>query len=237
MNELFFKLIEKIASIIRKNSYTLDRKIPLSYLVKISLDKIKCLLRAVLHGYSIKRKIFIGKNVSLLSKNKLFIQSGTVIGDCVYIDALSHNGIQIGCNVSVGPYSRIEASGTISNIGAGIKIGNNTGIGSYCFIGGAGGVSIGSDVIMGQWVSFHPENHNHENIDIPIRLQGVIRKGITIEDDCWIGVKVTFLDGAHVGRGCVIAAGAIVKGFIPPFSVAAGIPARVIRSRKTSTLA
>lgn len=113
-------------------------------------------------------------------------------------------------------------------------IGDNTGIGSHSFIGGAGGVQIGSDVIMGQWVSFHPENHNHEDLVKPIRLQGVNRKGIFIEDDCWIGAKVTFLDGAHVGRGCVIAAGAVVRGHIPPYSIAGGVPARVIRSRKVS---
>lgn len=93
---------------------------------------------------------------------------------------------------------------------------------------------IGNDVIMGQWVSFHPENHNFESLDLPIRLQGVNRQGIVVEDDCWIGAKVTFLDGAHVGKGCVIAAGAVVRGVIPPYSVAAGIPAKVIKSRLKS---
>jgi len=73
-------------------------------------------------------------------------------------------------------------------------------------------------------------------IDIPIRLQGVTRQGIVIEDDCWIGAKVTFLDGAHVGRGCVIAAGAVVRGEIPAYSIAAGVPARVIKSRKESVI-
>jgi acetyltransferase-like isoleucine patch superfamily enzyme len=84
---------------------------------------------------------------------------------------------------------------------------------------------------MGQRVSFHSENHKFDRIDIPIRLQGVSRQGITIEDDCWVGANVTFLDGAHVGRGCVIGAGSVVKGTIPPYSVIAGAPAKVLRSR------
>jgi len=62
-------------------------------------------------------------------------------------------------------------------------------------------------------------------------MQGVNRKGIVIEDDCWVGGNATFLDGCHLGRGCVVAAGAVVRGEIPPYSVIAGVPARVIRSR------
>ena len=50
-------------------------------------------------------------------------------------------------------------------------------------------------------------------------------------NDCWIGVKVTFLDGANVGDGCIIAAGSIVRGDIPPFSIIAGVPAKVIKMR------
>ena len=55
--------------------------------------------------------------------------------------------------------------------------------------------------------------------------------GILVEDDCWVGANVVFLDGAHVGRGSVVAAGAVVRGKIPAYSVVAGVPARVLRSR------
>jgi acetyltransferase-like isoleucine patch superfamily enzyme len=231
MSDFIFRAIEATAKIIRGNDYRLDRKIPVKYLIHLAADKSISILRAMASGHSIRRRLFLGKNVTIHNKKMLFLGKGIVIGESSYIDALSQEGIHIGNNVSIGAHSRIEASGTISNIGIGIKIGNNTGIGAFCFIGGAGGVSIGSDVIMGQWVSFHPENHNIEDLDIPIRLQGVNRQGITVEDDCWIGAKATFLDGAHVGRGCVIAAGAVVRGVIPPYSIAGGVPAKVIRSR------
>jgi acetyltransferase-like isoleucine patch superfamily enzyme len=52
-----------------------------------------------------------------------------------------------------------------------------------------------------------------------------------VEDDCWIGSNVTFLDGVHVGRGCVIGAGAVVNGTIPDNSIAVGVPAKVVGTR------
>ncbi len=190
--------------------------------------------RSILRGFSWKKRIFIGRGVELRSRSLIQLGFGVTLGDGVLIDALSREGVVLGDNVNIGESTRIEASGSISDIGKGINFGNNSGIGAFSFVGGAGGVKIGNDVIMGQWVSFHPENHNFDRLDVPIRLQGISRRGIVIEDDCWIGAKVTFLDGAYVGHGCVIAAGALVRGYIPPFSVAAGVPARVIRSRKAS---
>ena len=59
----------------------------------------------------------------------------------------------------------------------------------------------------------------------------VKRKGIIIGKDCWIGAKVTILDGTVIGDGCIVAAGAVVRGYIPPYSIIGGIPAKVIKSR------
>jgi len=118
------------------------------------------------------------------------------------------------------------------NVGEGARIGNNSAVDAYSFVGAAGMIEIGENVIMGQHVSFHAENHNFERTDIPIKLQGTRRQGIVVEDDCWVGSNTTFLDGSHVGRGCVIAAGSVVRGEIPAYSIAAGVPARVLRSRQ-----
>lgn len=150
------------------------------------------------------------------------------------IDGLSRDGVSLGDHVNIGDYTHIETSGSITDIGHGIKIGNNSGIGIFSLIGVAGGVSIGNDVKMGKWVDIHPENHNYDSLDFSIRLQGINRKGIVVGDDCWIGAKVSLLDDAHVGKRCVIAAGAVVRIEIPPYSITAGVPARVIKSRKES---
>ena len=157
---------------------------------------------------------------------------GVTLGKGTIIDGLSLDGVKIGDGVSIGPYSIVRATGVLSDIGKGVEIGANSGFDAYTFIGASGGVKIGQNVIAGQHVSFHSENHKYANPDVPIRFQGTTRQGIVIEDDCWIGANVTILDGAHVARGVVIGAGAVVRGHIPPYSVAVGVPARVIASRK-----
>jgi len=234
IQRLFYSILNKTARQIKGDSYQLDSSIPIMAVTGIAFRRLVCLVRSAVRGFPLKKKIFIGNKVELRNRRLIKFGNGVTLGNAVLIDGLSREGVSLGDNVNIGDYTRIEASGTITDIGRGIKIGNNSAISAFSFIGGAGGVSIGNDVIMGQWVSFHPENHNYVSLDLPIRLQGVNRKGIVVGDDCWIGAKVTFLDGAHVGKGCVIAAGAVVRGEIPPYSIAAGVPARVIKSRKGS---
>jgi acetyltransferase-like isoleucine patch superfamily enzyme len=77
-----------------------------------------------------------------------------------------------------------------------------------------------------------PENHNIDRLDTPIRFQGRTSRGVVIGSDVWIGAGVKILDGAVIGDGCVIGANSVVLGEIPSFSVAVGVPARPIKSRK-----
>ncbi len=72
--------------------------------------------------------------------------------------------------------------------------------------------------------------YSFENNNLLIRLQGTTRQGIRIGKNCWIGAKVTILDGVSIGDHCVIAAGAVVTKNIPPHSVIGGVPARIIKS-------
>jgi acetyltransferase-like isoleucine patch superfamily enzyme len=67
-----------------------------------------------------------------------------------------------------------------------------------------------------------------------MKEQGVTQKGIVIEDDCWIAANSIILDGVTIGRGSVVAAGAVVSKSVPPYSVVAGVPARIIKSRNNS---
>ena len=112
-------------------------------------------------------------------------------------------------------------------------IGNNVGLGSHGHYGaGLGGLEIGDDTIIGNYVSFHPENHIFSELNMPIRQQGVYGKGIKIGKNCWIGAKATFLDGTVIGNGCVVAAGAVVKGNFPDNSIIGGVPAKIIKMRE-----
>lgn len=216
-------------------NYRLDDSIPTLSLVSIGWRRLIALIRCIVLGvkYSLNPRdlVFVGPNTRLRSKSLIHFGNGVTLGESVVIDGLSKNGIHIGHNVNIGPYTIIEATGVISNLGVGCSIGNNSGLGAFSFLGAAGGVCIGNDVIMGQRVSFHSENHNFDRLDLPIREQGINRQGIVIEDNCWIGANVVFLDGSHVGSGSVVAAGAVVRGVFPSNAIIAGVPAKLVRLR------
>lgn len=158
--------------------------------------------------------------------------NGVTIGNGCYVDALSVEGITLGNNVSMGPRTKIECTGSIRTLGKGLKVEDNVGLGSDNFYGCAGGISIGKDTIIGNFVSFHAENHRFSDRNIPIRLQGVTHEGIKIGQNCWIGAKVTILDGVIIEDGCIIAAGALVKaGVYKKEGIYGGVPAKLIKHR------
>ena len=174
---------------------------------------------------------FLHPSSVIKGRKKIHYGNNLSIDRRCYIDALSINGISLGFNVSIGKSTTIECSGSLQNIGMGLKVGNNVGLGTHGYFGCAGGVKIGNDTIFGNYVSIHSENHVFDNLDIPIRKQGVTHKGIEIGNNCWIGSKATFLDGSSIGNGCVVAAGALVRGTFPDNSVIGGIPAKFLKSR------
>ena len=158
------------------------------------------------------------------------------VGDFVRFSGLGASGLALGDRVSIGAHSQVIVSTSLAEPGQFIRLGHRVGIGEFAYLGGGGGLSIGDDCIIGQYFSCHPENHVHADYDTPIRLQGVTRQGISIGPNCWIGSKVTVLDGVRLGAGCVVAAGAVVTRSVPADSVVAGVPARVIRSRAPGPL-
>lgn len=92
-------------------------------------------------------------------------------------------------------------------------------------------IRIGNDVLIGPNVVLRSADHRFERIDVPIRNQGHVAGEIVIEDDVWIGANVVIVSGVRVGRGAVLAAGAIVTSDVAPRTVVGGVPARLIKSR------
>ena len=132
--------------------------------------------------------------------------------------------------------SKIMRCGADENIQKGAvfnplcELGDYSGIGENCILNGP--VTIGKNVIMGPECVFFTKNHMFSRTDIPIRLQGYTEtKPIIIEDDVWIGQRVIVLPGVHIGEGSIIGAGSVVTKDIPPFVVAAGNPARIVKHR------
>lgn len=167
--------------------------------------------------------------------NQYILGESVYIGDYVEINALSKSGIKIGNNVSIHKFSIINCTGVLRNLGEGLLIGDNVGISQNCFIQVRGKVSIGDYVLFGPGVTVISENHIFDNLDIPISMQGEVRKGVIIEDGVWIEARAVILDGVKIGRNSIIAAGSIVNRDIPAFAIAAGVPAKVIKYRKDIT--
>ena len=239
MNDKLYNLAEALLSRLKGRRFDLDRALPFSLLMAVVLRRSIWLLRGLLKGLVLQRRlifVFVADGVTLRGASLIRFGRGVTLERGVTMDGTMRNGIVLGDHVKIGPYSTLVGA-PISNLGEGIRIGANSAVDAYSFIGSSGAISVGENVIMGQHVCFHPENHNFDRTDIPIKNQGTTRIGITIEDDVWVGANVTFLDGAYVGRGSVLGAGSVVKGTIPPFSVAVGAPARVIRSRNPKELA
>lgn len=206
--------------------YELDPRIPNELLVNSLLDRLCMLLRGFL---KLRRRVFVGKRTIFLnSKNIQFGKNVTIENNCS-IDAFASNKIIFGNNVRIGSFSSISSTSHMSKYGIGLKMGNNSGIGRFAEFGASGGIEIGTDVIMGSYISFHSENHNFEDLTRPIREQGVTSKGIKLGNNIWVGAKVTFLDGCKIGNNSVIAAGAIVKGSFPDNVVIGGIPAKILK--------
>ena len=227
-------IIEKLLRISGKKNFTIDKRIGVGYILGLCWKYGLMMVRGRLISIGNKNicsDIFIGRHVKLIQKKHLFIGSKTKIHDNTKIDALSINGVSIGTCCVMGEGTIIECTGTLTSLGVGVNIGNNTTFGNDCFFGAAGGISIGDDVVAGQYIRFHSENHNYKDLDCLIRDQGVSHKGITVGNNCWIGSGVVFLDGASVGNGCVIAANAVITKSFPDNSIIGGVPAKILKYR------
>ena len=230
---MLLKIIENLIRKIKGSEFHVDRNLSSNSLIAYLLLNAAKSIRGVFVFRSFKTRILLGKGTSIISKNKIFItgKSFHIDKDC-HIDATSKNGITIGNRVSIQKRTVIECTGSIQKLGVGLVLEDNVGIGSNSFLGCSGGIKIGTDTIVGNFVSFHSENHNYNDLDLPIRLQGVNSKGITIGSNCWIGAKATILDGVDLGNGCIVAAGAVLKaGKYPPNGIYGGIPAKLIKRR------
>lgn len=218
-----------------KKNFNLSNDIGMAYLFEICRKYGFMLIRGKLCalGYSkISSSVFIGKNVKLLSKKHISLGVKVKLHDNVKIDALSTEGVILGDGVVLGRNTCIECTGSLEFIGKGVKIGNRTTFGNDCFFGAAGGIQVGNDVVAGQYIRFHSENHNYLNLNKLIREQGVSHKGIKIGNNCWIGAGVVFLDGAEIGDGCVVGANSVVTKKFTSNLVLAGNPAKIIYSRE-----
>ncbi len=227
-------LLEKIIGRLKSDpAYKLDERYLTRQLIYIVYYRFCQAIRGLLLKIKITSSgaVFCGRKVIIQHGYQFKAGKSLIVEDGVHINALSENGIVVGDQVTIAKYAVLSCTGVIANKGIGIRIGNNSAIGAQSFLGGQGGITIGNDVFMGPQVKIFSENHRYESPDVLIRKQGESRKGVVIEDNCWIGAGVTILDGVIISRGCIVAAGAVVTQSLPENSLAAGVPAKVIKQR------
>jgi len=162
-----------------------------------------------------------GKNNSIVLEADCHLDSG------VRLSTMSNNS-RIVLHQNVG----LDRGVDIRSLENGsVEIGKGTYIGPYVCMAGPGHIKIGKQCMIASHTGIYANNHNFDDLTCPIVLQGVTTEGIVIEDDCWLGTGVKVMDGVTIGRGSVIGAGAVVTKDIPPYSVAVGVPAKVISRR------
>jgi carbonic anhydrase/acetyltransferase-like protein (isoleucine patch superfamily) len=164
---------------------------------------------------------------------KIFFNQARIIR--LPFDIRNRKYIRIGENFTAGFGCRIEAFPLNENYDICIKIGKNVQINDYVHIGAVGSITIGDNVLMASKI--YISDHNHGSYDdlisdhpmsIPIDRKPIC-KPVVIEDNVWLGESVCVLPGVSIGKGSIIGALSVVSKDIPPFSIAVGIPAKVVK--------
>ena len=136
------------------------------------------------------------------------------------------DNLHIGPNVFIGKNARFELGKKCH-----LYIGEGTHIGRFCHLGGQGySIRIGKNVLMSERVYISTSRHKYEDVMQPIIKQGAVSKGtVRIEDDSWIGIGACILPNVIIGKESAVGANAVVVNDIPPYSVAVGNPAEVVK--------
>ena len=141
----------------------------------------------------------------------------------------------LGTRIAVGAHSVVDSFVKIKPAGGrgDVSIGEHCVINAGCVLYSGNGIRIGNHVAIAANTTLAPVNHAVADKTRLITEQGFApsKGGIVIEDDVWIGANCVLLDGAVLRRGCVVAAGSLVRGELRPHTVYAGTPLREIAAR------
>jgi acetyltransferase-like isoleucine patch superfamily enzyme len=167
---------------------------------------------------------------------KVFIKSS---GGCLGRHLTIYEQVRINSgnpkSIFIGDNVRFLRGVTISTYKSGkIFIGNNVHIGEYSIAASNKEITIKDDVIIGPHTVIVDLDHVYVKVEVPINKQGFRCEKIMIEEDVWIASHCTIVKGVTIGKGSVVGAGSVVNKDIPPYSMACGVPAKVIKKREKS---
>lgn len=136
-----------------------------------------------------------------------------------------HGRLQLGAWCWIGNDNKLRAHEGNLRLGPKVVMGRDNVINTYLDI------ELGQNALLGDWIYICDFDHLYADVTTPIKKQGLMMTPTRVGEDVWVGEKASILRGADIGSGSVIASQALVKGHIPPFSIAVGTPARVIANR------
>ncbi|MFF0342196.1 acyltransferase [Kribbella sp. NPDC004875] len=136
-----------------------------------------------------------------------------------------HGRIVLGKWVHLGDETRLRAHEGTLRIGDKVVFARDVTVNCYL------DVEIGASTLIADWTYICDFDHKTEDLDLPIKDQGLVKSPVRIGPDCWLATKVTVTRGADIGRGAVIGANSVARGNIPAYAVAAGVPAVVVADR------
>lgn len=188
-------------------------------------------LRALAYRLILKQQgiVAIEKGVRIRFADQVRLGRGVYLDEGVYLHACP-GGIEIGENTRVMHHAELHVYNFRSLPHAFIRIGRDSLIGEYNVLRGQGGITIGDRVYTSPLVQLAAVNHVFSDPSRPFVEQGITAEGIVVEDDVWIGAGAVITDGVRIGCGAVVAAGAVVTEDVPANTVAAGVPARVVKT-------
>ncbi len=179
----------------------------------------------------------VGKKVQITHGKHIRCGKNVKFEEFSEIHGLCSDGLDFGDYVTISRGVMIRPSSYYGgDYGMGLTIGEHSSIGPYGYVGCSGKITIGKNVMFGPKCSLFAENHVFSDTESSIKSQGVQQKGITVEDDCWIGSNVTILDGVTIGKGSVIGAGTLVTKDIPAGSVVIDKRIKMIRKREKDSI-
>lgn len=133
----------------------------------------------------------------------------------------------LGRGTVISSYTKVKATGGT------LVTGERTRIATGCFLDAqAGGLKIGSGVLIGPNCVLITSSYHHEKLGVPLEEQGFESKGTRIGDNVFIGSNSVIMDGSDVGDDVIVAAGSMVSGVVAPRSIVSGNPAKVIFTRR-----
>jgi len=175
------------------------------------------------------RNVAFGQNVVLRHPQKIRLGSNVVIDDNCLLDAkgVDNRGIDVKDGVFIGRNTILSCKNGNIDVDEGANLGFN------CEIFSAGDVKVGKHVMLAAYVYLVGGEHLHDRADLPVSQQGRRSRGIVVSDGAWLGTHAVVDDGVRIGVNAIIGAGGVVLEDVPDYHVAAGVPARSLRDRRS----